>query len=192
MPACRCCCSTSCRRAPRDRSALARGAIARMLGAEPAPFMTPDAAKLVTPGNLEDDLAALADVDWIVEAIVEEPSVKQALYARLEPVRRPGSIVSSNTSTIPLAYLTEGSAGELPARLPDHPFLQSAALHAAAGGGRRPDDPSRRRSRRSPASPISASARAWCAAKDTPGLHRQPDRHLLAADGDRPRRSSWA
>ena len=68
--------------------------------------MTPDAAKLVTPGNLEDDLAALADVDWIVEAIVEEPSAKQALYQRLEPVRRPGSIVSSNTSTIPLAYLT--------------------------------------------------------------------------------------
>ena len=68
--------------------------------------MTPDAAKLVTPGNLEDDLAALADVDWIIEAIVEEPSAKQALYERLEPVRRPGSIVSSNTSTIPLAYLT--------------------------------------------------------------------------------------
>ena len=68
--------------------------------------MTPDAAKLITPGNLEDDLAALADVDWIIEAIVEEPSVKQDLYARLEPVRRPGSIVSSNTSTIPLAYLT--------------------------------------------------------------------------------------
>ena len=90
----------------RDRSALARDAVARMLRAEPAPFMTSDAAKLVTPGNLEDDLAALADVDWIIEAIVEEPSVKQDLYARLEPVRRPGSIVSSNTSTIPLAYLT--------------------------------------------------------------------------------------
>ena len=45
-------------------------------------------------------------MDWIVEAIVEEPSAKQALYERLEPVRRPGSVVSSNTSTIPLAYLT--------------------------------------------------------------------------------------
>ena len=90
----------------RDRSALARDTIARMLAAEPAPFMTPDAAKLITPGNLEDDLAALADVDWIIEAVVEEPSVKQDLYARLESVRRPGSIVSSNTSTIPLAYLT--------------------------------------------------------------------------------------
>jgi 3-hydroxyacyl-CoA dehydrogenase len=90
----------------RDRSALARDAVARMLRAEPAPFTTPDAAKLVTPGNLEDDFEALTDVDWIIEAIVEEPSVKRDLYRRLEPVRRPGSIVSSNTSTIPLAYLT--------------------------------------------------------------------------------------
>ena len=57
---------------------------------------------------MQDDLAALAGVDWIVEAIVEEPSAKQALYHRLEPVRRPGSIVSSNTSTIPLAYLARG------------------------------------------------------------------------------------
>ncbi|HEX6013955.1 MAG TPA: 3-hydroxyacyl-CoA dehydrogenase NAD-binding domain-containing protein [Geminicoccaceae bacterium] len=84
----------------------ARAAVARMLGAEPAPFMTADAAKLVTPGNLEGDLDALAKADWIVEAIVEEPSAKRALYARLEAVRRPGSIVSSNTSTIPLVYLT--------------------------------------------------------------------------------------
>ena len=61
----------------------ARAAVARMLGAEPAPFMTADAAKLVTPGNLEDDLDALAKADWIVEAIVEEPSAKRALYARL-------------------------------------------------------------------------------------------------------------
>src|SRR5262245_55668555 len=89
----------------KDRSALARGAIARMLGAEPAPFMTSDAARLVTPGNLEDDLAALADADWIVEAIIEEPTAKRALYQRLESARRPGGIVSSNTSTIPLAYL---------------------------------------------------------------------------------------
>ena len=48
----------------------------------------------------------MADVDWIIEAIVEEPSAKQALYERLEPFRRPGSVVSSNTSTIPLAHLS--------------------------------------------------------------------------------------
>jgi 3-hydroxyacyl-CoA dehydrogenase len=91
-----------------DRSAIARGAIEKLLKADPAPFMTPAAAKLVTPGNTEDDLGLLSDCDWIVEAVVERLDVKQALYARLDAVRKPGSVVSSNTSTIPLARLVEG------------------------------------------------------------------------------------
>jgi 3-hydroxyacyl-CoA dehydrogenase len=91
-----------------DRNALAKGALERMQKADPAPFMSRQAARLVTPGNLEDDLDALGDVDWIVEAVVENLAIKQALYARLEGVRKRGSIVSSNTSTLPLARLTEG------------------------------------------------------------------------------------
>ena len=91
-----------------DRNALAKGALERMQKADPAPFMSRQAARLVTPGNLEDDLDALGEVDWIVEAVVENLAIKQALYARLEGVRKRGSIVSSNTSTLPLARLTEG------------------------------------------------------------------------------------
>ena len=83
-------------------------ALARMGKADPAPFMSAEAARLVTPGDLDRDLETLADADWIVEAIVEEPRAKRALYERLEAVRRPGSVVSSNTSTIPLAYLLKG------------------------------------------------------------------------------------
>ncbi len=91
-----------------DRSALARGAIARMLKTDPAPFMTPDAAKLVTPGNLEDDLDSVGSCQWVVEAIVERLDLKQALYRRLAAACRPGTAVSSNTSTIRLASLTDG------------------------------------------------------------------------------------
>jgi 3-hydroxyacyl-CoA dehydrogenase len=91
-----------------DRNALAKGALLRMQKADPAPFMSRQAARLVTPGNLEDDLGKLGEVDWIVEAVVEKLEVKQALYAKLEAVRKPGSIVSSNTSTLPLVRLTEG------------------------------------------------------------------------------------
>jgi 3-hydroxyacyl-CoA dehydrogenase len=91
-----------------DRNALAAGALARMAKADPAPFMSREAMTLVTPGNLEDDLERLAEVDWIVEAVVEKLDVKQALYARIEKVRKPGTVVSSNTSTLPLARLTEG------------------------------------------------------------------------------------
>jgi 3-hydroxyacyl-CoA dehydrogenase len=91
-----------------NRNALAEGAIAKMLKTEPAPFMSSRAAKLVTPGNIEDHLAQAAESDWIVEAVVERLDVKQALYRKIDAVRRPGTAVSSNTSTIPLALLTQG------------------------------------------------------------------------------------
>ncbi len=92
----------------KSRNALAEGAIAKMLKTEPAPFMSARAAKLVTPGNIEDDLPQLASCDWIVEAIIERLDLKQDLYRKIDAVRRPGSAVSSNTSTIPLAKLTQG------------------------------------------------------------------------------------
>src|SRR5690606_29093213 len=88
-----------------DRSAPARGAIEKLRKAKPAPLMSESCAKRIAPGNLEDDLGRLADCDWIVEAVVERLDVKQEVYRRLESVRKPGSIVSSNTSTIPLAKL---------------------------------------------------------------------------------------
>ncbi|HZS82499.1 MAG TPA: 3-hydroxyacyl-CoA dehydrogenase NAD-binding domain-containing protein [Stellaceae bacterium] len=91
-----------------NRSAIAEGAVARLLKSEPAAFMHPRNARLVTTGNLEDHLGLLADCDWIVEAVVEDLAVKRALYEKLEAARKNGSIVSSNTSTIPLARLTEG------------------------------------------------------------------------------------
>lgn len=68
-------------------------------------FMASEAAGNIRCGNVEDHLDRLAEADWIVEAIVEKLDVKQALYRSIEQVRRPGSIVSSNTSTIPRADL---------------------------------------------------------------------------------------
>jgi len=91
-----------------DRDAVAKGAVAKMLKTEPAPFMSPAAAKLVETGNIEDHLARVAECDWIVEAVVERLDIKQALYAKLEELKRPGTAVSSNTSTIPLGHLVDG------------------------------------------------------------------------------------
>ncbi|HEY0833332.1 MAG TPA: 3-hydroxyacyl-CoA dehydrogenase NAD-binding domain-containing protein [Azospirillum sp.] len=84
----------------------ARAGVERQLKAQG--FMDPSAAALVETGGIDDDLARASEADWIVEAIVEDLSIKRALYAKLEAVRRPGTAVSSNTSTIPLARLTEG------------------------------------------------------------------------------------
>lgn len=98
-----------------DRSVIAKGAIDKMMKADPAPFMTKATAKLVTPGNLEDDLELLKDVDWIVEAVIEKIEIKRDLYSKIDKVRKPGSVVSSNTSTIPLAQLVEGQSKEFAA-----------------------------------------------------------------------------
>ncbi|KLI63620.1 3-hydroxyacyl-CoA dehydrogenase/enoyl-CoA hydratase family protein [Aurantiacibacter marinus] len=91
-----------------NRNAVAEGAVAKMLKTEPAPFMGKRAAKLVETGNIEDHLGKVAECDWVVEAIIERLDIKQDLYAKLEAVRTPGTAVSSNTSTIPLAQLTDG------------------------------------------------------------------------------------
>ncbi len=90
------------------RSGPAAAGLDRARKAKPAAFMEPGRAALVTVGNTEDDLGLLADCDWIVEAIVELPAPKQALYARLEPLLKPTAVVTSNTSGIPMAVLTEG------------------------------------------------------------------------------------
>lgn len=94
----------------KDRSVLAKTALATMLKTAPAPFMHKRNAKLVTPGNLEDDLEKLADADWIIEVVVERKDIKQALYTKIDKVRKKGSLVSSNTSTIPLKDLIAGQS----------------------------------------------------------------------------------
>jgi 3-hydroxyacyl-CoA dehydrogenase len=95
-----------------DRDVIAKSAVAKMLKADPAPFMSKAAARLVETGNVEDHLGRVAECDWIVEAVVERLDIKQALYARLEAVKPPRTAVSSNTSTIPLHNLTEGRSDQ--------------------------------------------------------------------------------
>ncbi|MDP9095598.1 MAG: 3-hydroxyacyl-CoA dehydrogenase/enoyl-CoA hydratase family protein [Pseudomonadota bacterium] len=87
------------------RSAAAASAIERMLKSDPQMLMLPENARLITPGNFDDDLGQLAGCDWIIEVVVEDLCAKRALYDRIDAIRKPGSIVSSNTSTIPLRAL---------------------------------------------------------------------------------------
>ena len=74
----------------------------------PAAFFTPDAARLVTPGNLEDNIAWCGQVDWIIEAVAENLEIKRSLFTRVESVRKPGAIVTSNTSGLPIHLIAEG------------------------------------------------------------------------------------
>ncbi len=91
-----------------NRNAVAEQAVARALKTDPAPFMSAGAAKLIETGNIDDHLGRVAECDWIVEVVVERLDIKQALYRKLDAVRRPGTAISSNTSTIPLAQLVDG------------------------------------------------------------------------------------
>jgi len=90
-----------------DRNVIAAGAVEKMLKTQPAPLMDPANARRISVGNLEDDLGRLAEADWIIEAVIERLDVKRDLYKRVDAVRKPDSIVSSNTSTIPLESLLE-------------------------------------------------------------------------------------
>jgi len=91
---------------------LARQGLDRARALKPDPFFTPDAATLVTTGGFDAGLPRIADADWIIEAVVEQLDVKRALLARVDEVRRPGTIVTSNTSGIPIAALAEGRSDD--------------------------------------------------------------------------------
>ncbi|MBP3125341.1 3-hydroxyacyl-CoA dehydrogenase/enoyl-CoA hydratase family protein [Thalassospira sp. ER-Se-21-Dark] len=92
----------------KNRNSVAEGAVAKMLKTDPAPFMSKRVAKLITCGNIEDDLDKIAKCDWVIEAVIERLDIKQDLYRKIDAVRAKGSVVSSNTSTIPLATLIDG------------------------------------------------------------------------------------
>ena len=113
-----------------DRNAIPKGALQRAAKAKPAPFMDAARAAYIRTGNTEDDLGLLADCDLVIEAIIEQPGPKQALYARLEEVLKPGAVVSSNTSGIPMRVLTEGRGAAFKRRfLGTHFFAPARYMH---------------------------------------------------------------
>ncbi len=95
-----------------DRSVIAKGAIQKLLKTNPAPLMHKRNAKRITPGNIEDDLEMLGECDWIIEVVLENLKIKHATYEKIDAHRKKGSIVSSNTSKIPLEKLIEGQSTE--------------------------------------------------------------------------------
>src|SRR5438445_6392890 len=75
---------------------------------KPAAFFESGLARLVTIGNFEDDLKRLTEVDWIIEAVVENLEIKRGLLKKVEAIRRPGTIITTNTSGLPVQKIAEG------------------------------------------------------------------------------------
>lgn len=112
------------------RNRIARAGLEAAKKAKPAAFFTGDLSSLVTVGNFDDDLSKLRDSDLIIEAVVENLDIKRQLYERLEQHRRPGSIVASNTSGIPIRLLAEGRSDDFRAHfLGVHFFNPPRYLH---------------------------------------------------------------
>ena len=90
------------------RNKIAAAGLEAAKKSKPAAFFEPALARLVTIGNFEDDLKRLSEVDWIIEAVVENLEIKRALLKKVEAIRKPGTIVSTNTSGLPVAKIAEG------------------------------------------------------------------------------------
>ena len=102
---------------PTVRNRIVQAGFQRMVKARPANLFAPDVAERIHTGNLEDDLAAAVHAsDWIIEAIVEQLAPKQALMARLEALAPATAIISTNTSGIPIAQISEGRSPSFQAR----------------------------------------------------------------------------
>jgi len=90
------------------RNRLVNEALSASLKSKPSPIYHPSFAKRITTGNLDDDIAKVKDVDWIMEVVVERLDIKQQVFEKLEKYRTPGTLITSNTSGIPIHFMSEG------------------------------------------------------------------------------------
>jgi 3-hydroxyacyl-CoA dehydrogenase len=93
---------------PAVRNKIALSGLEAAKKSKPAAFMEPSLARFVTVGNFDDDLKKLAEVDWIIEAVVENLEIKRALLRKVEAVCKPGTIITTNTSGLPVGKIAEG------------------------------------------------------------------------------------
>ena len=125
------------------RNAVGEKALERLLDDRQPGLLHRDNIERITIGNIEDDLSKLSGVDWIAEAVVERLDVKRDLYRQIDAVRKPGSIVSSNTSTIPISLLVEGMPDEFRAEFAIthffNPVRYMALLELVRGRDTRPE-----------------------------------------------------
>ena len=92
----------------RVKNRIVNAALKKSLSSKPSPIYHADFARRIQTGNLEDDLAKIADVDWIIEVVVERLDIKKQVFESIEKYRKPGTLVSSNTSGIPIHLMSEG------------------------------------------------------------------------------------
>ncbi|WP_299224549.1 3-hydroxyacyl-CoA dehydrogenase/enoyl-CoA hydratase family protein [uncultured Psychroserpens sp.] len=94
------------------RNRLVNDALTASIKSKPAPLYHPSFKNRITTGNLEDDIAKVKDADWIMEVVVERLDIKQEVFEKLEHYRTPGTLITSNTSGIPIKFMSEGRSDD--------------------------------------------------------------------------------
>lgn len=94
------------------KNAIVDGALKSAIKLKPSPVMHQSILPRVTTGNFDDDLSRISEVDWILEVIVENLEIKQSLYEKVEKFRKPGTLITSNTSGIPIGWLSKGRSDD--------------------------------------------------------------------------------
>jgi 3-hydroxyacyl-CoA dehydrogenase len=97
---------------PSVRNRIVNDALQTSLKSNPSPIYHIDFAKRIETGNLEDDISKIKDSDWIIEVVVERLDIKQQVFENLEKHRTPGTLISSNTSGIPIKFMTKGRSDD--------------------------------------------------------------------------------
>jgi 3-hydroxyacyl-CoA dehydrogenase len=93
---------------PADKNKIVNDALQAALKSNPSPVYTKDVAKRITTGNFDDNMKDIASCDWIIEVVIERLDIKQQVYEKVEQFRKPGTLISSNTSGIPIHLLSQG------------------------------------------------------------------------------------
>ncbi|MAT55478.1 MAG: 3-hydroxyacyl-CoA dehydrogenase [Saprospirales bacterium] len=93
---------------PKVRNSMAANSLAKAIKSKPAPLYDKSFASRITVGNFDDDLPKIKDCDWVLEAVVERLDIKRQLFEKVEQHRKPGTLISSNTSGIPIHMMAEG------------------------------------------------------------------------------------
>ncbi|RYZ23966.1 MAG: 3-hydroxyacyl-CoA dehydrogenase family protein, partial [Sphingobacteriales bacterium] len=91
-----------------DRNKIVNDALQQTLKSKPSAIYTKEVASLIRTGNIEDDLHLIADCDWVMEVVVERLDIKQKVFEQIERHRKPGTLITSNTSGIPIHLMNEG------------------------------------------------------------------------------------
>src|SRR5215217_6690942 len=94
------------------RNKLVNDALQAAIKSNPSPVYTKDVIKRITTGNFDDDLKEIGTCDWVIEVVVERLDIKQSLYEKVEQYRKPGTLITSNTSGIPIHLLSEGRSDD--------------------------------------------------------------------------------